>query len=199
MKRAALTAVLCAACGADDLFISGDLGVNVDCAYEPDPELARTGEYDVSTGDEAGPGACARPYVAHLLVRNDNDEEVAVEAAVVRLTTVTRQTVVFNLEVPLPNPFELTVGAPIAASRSGVVEVEVIPTDYGAQLQNFVGAQILAEISLQGATAGGASLGSNRFTFPIEVCDGCRTFCESEPLPARTCAEDTTVCIDDGC
>lgn len=197
---AALIAVIGLGCGADDLFISGDLGMNEDCEYEADAELAVMGEYDISQGADGGSKSCGRPYIGHLLVRNDNDEEVVVESALVRLMSVQHQTVIFDLlDTPLPNPFEVAVGGPVAASSSGVIEVEVIPEDYGRELVNFVDGQILAEIRLQGETADGSSLGSNRFTFPIAVCEGCQTFCEGDPLPAGACAEDPAICIDDGC
>jgi hypothetical protein len=191
----------CLACGADDLFISADLGPNAQCEYEPDRELARKGEYDVAGG--AGDSEpCVRPYVAHLLVRNDNDDEVVVESAHVKLMTVARETLRFSgggLAAPaLPNPFVVTLAGPLSASASGVVEVEVIPEDYGTQLRAFTESELLAEVELEGATPD-TDLGSNRFTFPIAVCEGCRTFCASDPPPSGTCVDDPSVCVDEGC
>ena len=195
-------------CGADDLFVSANLGKNEACEYLPDEENAiGFAEFDVAPGAVPGSNACARPYLAHLLVRNEDSEHVVVESAKIVLQSIARQTIQFNrTDPPLPNPFIVTIGEPVPANGSAVVVVETIPLDYVAQLGAFVGGQVQAAVELDGETADESEVRSNVFRFSIMLCDGCRTLCGSDPAAAgeqgcssRNLGVDRELCIDPEC
>ena len=101
----------------------------------------------------------------------------------------------------LPNPFQVPVGSPVERKQRHRT-VQAIPASYGVQLSNFADQDILIDIELL-ADVDGSEAGSNRFVFPLEICDGCFTFCASDPdAPTEACGpvqREGEVCIDDGC
>jgi len=201
--------LVCAGCGASDLFVNANLGKNDDCEYLPDEENAiGFAEFDGACGAAPGSTACAHPYLAHLLVQNENTEDVVVESAQVVLQSIQHQTIQFNRTDPvLPNPFLVTIGEPVPGRGKAVVFVETIPLDYAGQLDGFVGGEVQAELELEGATSDGGDVGSNRFRFSIMICEGCRTLCGSDPAAAGSdqgCSShnlgvERELCIDPEC
>jgi hypothetical protein len=80
------------------------------------------------------------------------------------------------------------------------------PRAYADQLDAFDGTDLLVHIELRATTAGGDAVGSNPFQFGVAICDGCRTFCASEPAAAalgdcsgHALGVDREFCIDDEC
>ena len=204
------SALLCLGCGADDLFVSANLGKNEDCQYLPEEENAiGAAEYDIAPGGTPLSDGCAHPYLAHLLVHNDNSEDAVVESAQVILESLQRQRINFSrTEPPRPNPFIVTVGEPVpGGGDKAVVVVETIPRDYAQQLASFVGGRIDAVVELHGATSDGGEVESNRFRFSIGICDGCRSLCASDPnaeeaaqgCSSRNLGIERELCIDPGC
>jgi hypothetical protein len=201
--RAALAGLLglVAGCGSSDLVASGVLGKDESCGYTADTSYADAPrKYDMAAADARIAG-CETSYIAHLLVSNDNGETAIVESSLVRLMTTDRHTIRFDAgRTPLPNPFLVPVGSPVASQD--VVPVEAIPAIYGAQLTGFVDIDILIEVELK-ADVGGSEIGSNRLVFPVEICDGCFTFCASDPdAPSEACEgvqREGEICIEDAC
>lgn len=195
-------------CAGEDLSISANLDRNADCEFVADENnaIARA-EFDIARGGFEDSDACAHPYLAHLLVRNPNPERVVVESAEVGLMTPSRQLIQFNrTNALLPNPFRLTLAQPLGGERDGVVAVEAIPRPYADQLDAFTGGELLVRVELQGSTEGGDGVGSNALRFGVALCDGCRTFCASEPAAAeldecsaRELGAEREFCIDDDC
>jgi hypothetical protein len=196
----ALALALGSGCGPDDLFVSAALAPDADCAYTASGErVLDVAEFDIGANPDTG--ACARAFSAHLGVKHDNSLQVRVRDAEVRLMTSQRRTIFFDREnTQLPNPFRAAASGVIAAEGSGVVTVELVPRDYAAQLDQFVGKRVLAELELRGETEDGDEIPSNRFELTIELCDGCRTFCAGDPAidDAPICEEDGE-CIDPDC
>lgn len=209
LARSAL-ACLCFGCGPDDLFVTADLGPDKDCEYVPEASLALDQVvFDIAEGGDPGSEACADPYIAHLLTENPNSETVLVDSADVLLMTVQTQAIAFVSDVPLPNPFVITVASHLPAERSGIAAVEVIPVEYAPYLSVFVGARLMARVTLSGTTSDDAKVRSNAFDLPIDVCDGCRTLCRQEDtidadVPEPECSDVTLGagrlwCIDPDC
>jgi hypothetical protein len=187
-------------------FVVGNIKLGADCSTTDAAEAFwASGLYDVSPGAE---GACDVPYRMALQVysflRQNNDSDLGraepnflrVHSAEVKLMNLQRQPLLFDAEdAPLPNPFLVTTGGiipPSAASGDpapGVAFVEVIPVAYAAYLSEFVNDQILAELQLFGTTTGDTDIDFQPFTYPIDICDGCREVCASRLAPAPTAPE----------
>ena len=122
----------------------------------------------------------------------------------------------------LPNPFLVNTNNSLSPATgtepaTGIATVEVIPTDYAAQLddggERFVGAQILAEIQIFGTTTGDVDIDFKPWVYSIELCDGCLTLCQQadirdemldpEEFIGDRCNDnagaDNRVCIDPDC
>src|SRR5262245_13192301 len=189
----ALATALAGGCGPDELFVNANVGLDEDCKVRPDDEHAlELPVFDIAPGGEAGSRACADPFVAQLWVENPNGERGRVTEAEVRLLTLDKHTLQFNTEDGAqPNPFLINAASPLPADGSGVVELQVVPNDYAPFLVDFAGQEILAAVTLFGELADGGELESESFEFSIQICDGCRTLCASEPRAAdAVCSEE---------
>jgi len=211
MRFAKVVAVAFAAqltgCGPDPLFVNGQVGLDDDCEVSADDEHAvELPVFDIATGGTAGSAACDDPFVAQLWVENGESERARVTEAEIRLITLGGETLIFaETDPPLPNPFLLNTAGPVPADGSGVIEVEVVPTEYAHSLTAFVGQKIAVSVVLHGETAGGDEIESSSFTAPISICDGCRTLCASDPeAEDASCSAPElgplrTFCVDPEC
>jgi hypothetical protein len=111
-------------CGPNALFVSADLGPNAKCRFVADPSLSvDQPTFDIAQGATPGSSACVVPFLAHLLVENQNAATVAVESADVRLTTKARLVVNFDRARPsLPNPFIVSANSTLPANGKGVAQ-----------------------------------------------------------------------------
>lgn len=192
-------------CGPRELVVVALLGMDKHCEYTPDTAHALSeGEYDIAPGVGNG---CDEPYRAHFLVQNDNDGIVSVTWAQVQLHGQQHQTISFDRVRPvLPNPFTVDSSGPIPSGR-GVVVVQVLPRAYASQLDGFVGKSLMASVILNGKSADSDPVSSNTFRLTIQICDGCKTICASNPDNASVNAAcdgknpgvERPFCIDDGC
>jgi hypothetical protein len=196
---------LCVGCGGQDLFVVGVLGKDADCEYTADESFTTVESYDIAPA-KGRVETCQNAYIAHLLVDNDNDndEDAVIESALVRVLTQERQTISFDRAFPLPNPFALSLAGAVRRGRREIVAIGLIPPEYGEQLEAFVGGELLIDLTLSARTAGGDEIGSNAVTVPVEICDGCRTFCASDPAAPAPDACDAIhrrgeLCIDGAC
>jgi len=203
--RWAVLGLVAVGCGSSDLVASGVLGKDESCGYTANERYAsapRTYDFQPAAA-QGGAFDCETSYYAQLLVSNENSDTAIVENAVVRIMTTDQATILFDAaSTPLPNPFRVSVGSPVSGETKGVVPVEAIPASYGAQLSHFAAFDLLVEIELL-ADVDGSEAGSNSLVFPIEICDGCFTFCASDPdAPTEACdavQRQGEICIDDGC
>jgi hypothetical protein len=93
-----------------------------------------------------------------------------------------------GVAVVLGLSFGLACGVNIAAALSpatgndasiGVVAVDLIPTAYAPELDTFVGDRIVAQVQISGTTTTGTDVSFSPFTYPIDICDGCLSICQS--------------------
>jgi hypothetical protein len=197
--------------------------------YDVAPGAIRIGQSDTRTNN------CNSPYVLNLLVNSylrpnadvmlgrAEPNILQVHSAEVQLMTLERQRIDFNRGGQnLPNPFRVTTNNSLPPSMGtqpsqGIAAVEVIPTAYAAQLDNFGadGIQILAEIQIFGTTTGDVDIEVRPFVYPIELCYGCMQVCfqditavfgsaaTMDDIYGNECADnagaDGRVCIDRGC
>lgn len=202
--------------------VVGNLLPDESCVVDENSNFVLKGTYDVSA-----PAGCVASYPARLLVQSflvspglpDGAVGIAPNAvqvtdAVVTLLDASGSAVNVGTQ---PNPFSVSTAATIPAAQfeqpgSGVALVEVIPSSYRPFLADLaaLGATIVAEIALTATTVDGTRVDPEPFLFPIELCAGCLTACESAFTPeeinellAGTCrnnpASDGRICIDPGC
>jgi len=136
--------------------------------------------------------------------------------AEVRLTTLLGSTLQFGDQQALSNPFTTAIDAalPPAGAENGtaIAEVDAIPLGYSAELGDFVGERILAEVRLFGTTLSHVDVAFAPFVYPIEICDRCLTVCASglqrqgltpSDLAPDECGDnagaDGRICLDHGC
>lgn len=212
MRRASLVCLLLVlalgACAPESptAFVLGNLELDATCVASDTSELYRaTGVYDISAGGPDGSTLCDVPYRMMLKInsslRPGNDPDLGraepnylrVHSAEIKLMNLQRQPLGFEDEGEvLPNPFLVTTGGIIepasspADPASGIAAVEVIPIAYAPYLAEFSNDQILAEVQLFGTTTGDVDVDFQPFTYPIEICDGCLTVCESRLAPTNT-------------
>lgn len=227
-------AVLLTACAPEGPsgFVTYNLAPDSSCVVSPEASdlFVPIGSYDISTGYMNRTNNCDAPYVMNLLVnsylRPNSDTTLGraepnvlqLHSAEVRLMDITRATIAFDAgEDVLPNPFQVTTNNVLFPTMSttpstAVASVEVIPKAYAAQLVNFVGEQILAEIQIFGTTTGDVDVDLKPFVYTIQICDGCLTLsaCNipeemslDEVYGEETCRDDASadgrVCVDRGC
>jgi hypothetical protein len=216
-------------------FVTYNLVPSSDCTYSPESgtkQFYPIGLYDVSPGGPRGGNACSKPYIVNLLVnsflRPNADPMLGraepnilqLHSAEVKLMDIQNRTIQFTGgDSNLPNPFLVRTNnslQPASGSQPSmaVASVEVIPVDYAAQLNGdmFVGAQIMAEIQIFGTTTGDVDIEFKPFVYPIEICDGCLTYClaplgdadiDPDDLIGDDCPDnsgrDGRVCIDPDC
>ncbi len=144
-----------------------------------------TGLFDIAVGMG---GQCEHPYRMRPRIAADALEkpDEPINQAEVQLTALDREPLTFD---DLPNPLSVEV----TAKEGSVVQLEAIPVAYAQQLTAAVGRQILAEITLM--RSDGARLAP--FIYPIEICDGCLTVCESALDPDHASTPDSTSAL--GC
>lgn len=186
-------------------FVTFNLMPSSQCVYSPDigaNNFFPIGHYDIAPGGGELIGgdqttSCENPYFVHLLVnsflRPNADTMLGraepnilqLHSAEVKLMTIQRQTLLFREPEPdLPNPFLVTTNNSLfpatgSTPATGVAAIEVIPTDYAPYLEMFIGGQILAEIQIFGTTTGDVDVEFKPFVYPIEICYGCMTVCQS--------------------
>jgi hypothetical protein len=225
MRRAptalALLALLaCAACAPEGPsgFVTFNVKPDQNCVFTAEAGsnlFFPIGRYDISTGGVVGSENCNAPYVVHLLVnsflRPNSDTMLGraepnilqLHSAEVKLMTIRRQPIAFDREDPvLPNPFLVTTNNSLFPAQgstpsTGIAAVEIIPTNYAAQLDGFIGGQILAEIQIFGTTTGDVDVEFKPFVYPVEICDGCLTKCLSRDILARMMSVEEDVIKDE--
>lgn len=191
---AALGSLFCACApeGSGSAFVSFNIKLDEMCvASSSAEEFLPQGVFDIHAA--AVPG-CMRAYRVNLRVhsnlRENADEAVGrtepnflqIHSAEVKLTTIQDQTIVFESDPPLPNPFLVTSNTTLEP-RSGtmatesIASLEAIPAAYAPYLSDFVDGLIRAKIQLFGTTTGDVDVETLPFTYPIEICDGCLTRC----------------------
>jgi hypothetical protein len=204
--------------GGARLLVDAHLDLDAQCLPQLDKPIGSGASvYDIASGDEPT-ATCAKPYMLTLRVRNPLPETVLVTELEVTLMSIQEQTIVFTqTEAVVPNPFRHAVTGSVPASANGVdgrdvVLAETIPLEYAAQLDRFVGGEMLIRAQLVGETAGGEPVGANRFDYRVSICHGCLSMCRSQldesmttidELNTGACddraAADGRYCIDSDC
>jgi hypothetical protein len=106
-----------------------------------------------------------------------------------------RSTIFFDLNADLlPNPFLVTTTGVIGPMEGSVPSraiavVEAIPKPYAQQLDSFVDKRILAEIQIFGTTVGDADIDLRKFTYTVDLCDGCLTI-DGCTIPAEVSLDE---------
>lgn len=223
----AMVAACLVACAPEGptAIVVGSMIPDEECAVSSESIFLLKGSYDVSPG---GAGFCRRSYNMNLLVNSyliargsprGNPPTVRAEPNVLRITGASVG--LLNVDdslfpfPSLPNPFSVVTFATVPPSEqlepgAGVALVEVIPSHYAQHLEVLGGGggTLVAEITLFGETTGGVSVELAEYRFPIQLCDGCLTFCglsssDAEDLREGQCADnagaDGRACIQLTC
>ena len=174
--------------------------------------------------DVSGTGSCEQPYVAHFFIRSTwrsergGDERLDIASAKVTLKTLDKQALAFNSPT-LPNPFTVTTTAIEFASATdsepaitALLALELIPSAYRDGLKPFAAREILATVQLEARTSNADRVDVEPFTYPIEICSGCITMCDSELRSQQLTRHDVVgdrcddnsgnddrICIDPDC
>lgn len=87
----------------------------------------------------------------------------------------------------LPNPFRTVAAGTIAPSTGlegapGLTTVELIPFAYGDQLVGIDDGTLVISIRITATTAGGATITSAEYSFPIDLCAGCLLVCDCSAM-----------------
>lgn len=179
-------------------YVSQNIPLDSECLASPDSDVfLAVGDYDIEAGLTRS-DACRRSYFMHLLVNsnlkaNSSDATGRAEPNVlqitdaeVRLIDVEQQALIpFDGRQELPNPFRVKANntLPPTTSRdpeTGIVAIEAIPVGYDEQLGDYVNKQILAEVQIFGTTIGDVDIDFKPFAFPIRICEGCLSRCETD-------------------
>jgi hypothetical protein len=188
-----------------------------DCVYSSSSRFFPTGLLDISPG-HGGTKACADGYFVTLGIASEEREILQLSGATVRLLTRDQELIEFDPSSEAPNPFtyqgsQTVVPAADAGSTMTIYTVEAIRNGHAAQLDAFVGEQILIELRLHGSDGSDTPIDFRPFLYPVEICDGCLTLCLEDDLLQRMilpedviageCADnsgsDGRVCIDTDC
>jgi len=200
----------------------GNLLPDQSCTVDSNSTFLLKGSYDVGA-----PAGCDASYQVRLLVQSflvspglpDGAVGIAPNAvqvtnAVVALLDASGSAVNVGTQ---PNPFSVSTAATIPAAQfqqpgSGVALVEVIPSSYRPFLAELAALRgtIVAEVALTATKVDGTRVDPEPFLFPIELCAGCLTSCESAFTPQElndllegTCRDnpgaDGRFCIDPDC
>lgn len=217
-------------------FVTYNLVPSQNCTVTPQNtgnKFFPVGRYDISPGGKGLGTACAHSYVVNLLVnsylRPNSDmtlgraepDVLQLHNAEVTLTNVKDEVIKFDRTKPaLPNPFSVSANNSLFPAVGntpsiGVAAIEAIPKAYALQLDNFAqdGSQIVAHIRIFGTTTGNIDIDFKPFVYPIDICEGCLTRCESELtknmkmhsdiLGPDTCddnqSSDDRICFDSSC
>jgi hypothetical protein len=206
-------------CAAGDAFVTQHLAPDGECVIEPDrATFIPVGVYDIASGGAADSDGCKRPYRLNLLVNSCVDDVLQLHSAQITLRDINRTVILFDrTDPPLPNPFLVTANGSIFPSETAEPStaasfVETIPTAYAAQLDRFVGEELLAEVQLFGTTVHDVDVDVRPFVYPIKICSGCMKVCGSaiadgtppeeiygEDICPDNAGADGRICVDDGC
>jgi len=206
---------------ANGAFISGNIKPDSACGYSPDGPQTQSGVFDIAPGGSSDliggdeTDSCNQPYALFLLVESQGDELALFQQAEVTLLSASSDRLPFESGESLPNPFELTVAGRVdGETGQGIVQVNAIPPQYAAQLESFIDdeSEIVIEVSLEGRTISGRSIGTQAFRIPVRICYGCLTLCGSvieenmmvpDDVIGDECGDnagaDGRVCIDPEC
>lgn len=213
--RCALVTSLCfasllAACAPEgtSAYVSKNLLLDSNCKVNvDDTEFLAVGEYDIAgtTSPTMRSVACQRSYYMHLVVNsslkaNSNAATGRAEPNVLQITEA--EVSLIDIEeqslIPfdkksneLPNPFRVKANITLAPTTGadptmGEVPIEAIPVGYADQLTKFRNKQIMAEVTIFGTTLGDVDIDFRPFSFPIHICEGCLTLCESDTKEGAT-------------
>jgi hypothetical protein len=202
------------------------------CVFTPTTTLfTPVGQYDVGDGSHAP--NCRHSYFMHLLVNSNlksnaraatgraEPNVLQIMEADVRLMNKNQETLPFKkadgtFDPALPNPFRVQTANSLFPTTTsdpstGVVAVEAIPKAYGPKLTGFADDKILIEVQIFGTTTGDVDIDFKPFIYPVAICRGCLSMCESEitdghskdDLYGTGCkdnsAQDGRLCIDGSC
>jgi hypothetical protein len=225
-----------AACAPEgsSAYVTSNIPPDASCIYSATANLfTPIGQYDV--GDGAHAPNCRNSYFMNLLV-NSNLKSNAREAigraepnvlqimeADVRLMDKNQATLVFkdpktNMPDPaFPNPFRVQTAnslfpATTTMPSTGVASIEAIPKAYGPKLTSFADDKILIEVQLFGTTTGDVAIDFKPFVYPVGICRGCLSICNSDATSggktktdlygdkcADNAAQDGRICVDPSC
>lgn len=166
-------------------FVTGALLPDSSCVYTGDNAVVQIGEYDIAPGAMSGSTGCEQGYGVWLGIASEEPGVIQLTGATVELMTVNRERLGFDSEENgPPNPFTFestrTLIPPAGQETArGVYQVQAIGTEYAPYLGDFVGQQLLVEIRLHGRDELDVPISFRPFVFPLEICDGCLSRCES--------------------
>jgi hypothetical protein len=210
VMRCALVTSLClasllAACAPEgtSAYVSENVPIDSSCEVAlGDNKYVAVGSYDIAGSTTMRSPYCQKSYYTHLLVNSNlkaNARSATGRAEPNVLQVTEAEISLFDIEqdgiIPfskgLPNPFRVKANITVPPTSSddptqGEVPVETIPLGYASQLDDYVGKQILAEITLFGTTIGDVDIDFRPFSFPIYICQGCMTRCLSDFGPMAT-------------
>lgn len=187
---------------------------------EPDlehPIGSGVGVFDIAPNGNGVGDFCAKPYMLTLRVQNLASESVLVTKAEVLLLSLDQRVLVLAPDMPLPNPFALSVTGSVPAagdskSGLGVIVAEAIPVSYAPFLSTFKGREVAVRVKLSGETLDGTRVHSNAFEYRVSICDGCLTACQGQldaekiirdDFIGNACddnaAADGRMCVDPDC
>jgi hypothetical protein len=203
VMRCALVTSLClasllAACTPEgsSAYISENVPIDSSCEVAlGDNKYVAVGSYDIAGSTTKRSPSCQKSYYTHLLVNSNlkaNARSATGRAEPNVLQVTEAEISLFDIEQDglisfskgLPNPFRVKANITVPPTSSadptqGEVPIETIPVGYAPQLDDYVGNQIMAEITLFGTTIGDVDIDFRPFSFPIYICQGCLTVCES--------------------
>ncbi len=186
-----------------------------DCSVSAQSDaIMANGVFDI---DQGAGGACDSPYRVNFRFASYEPGVLQLYGTQVTLRDTRQRAIIFDQTIPpLPNPFESvssrTVLPPDEGGHvEGVLQIELVPSAYGAQLSMFEGQQLLAEINVLARDADGHAVDFQPFIFPIDICDRCLAVCLADLPPDLDTAEiygdqcpdnagaDGRICIDPDC
>jgi hypothetical protein len=117
------------------------------------------------------------------------------------------------VDVGRPNPYRVQTATSLppttgSTPSSSIATIEAIPKAYAEQLTAYAGDSVLLEIQLFGTTTGDLDIDFRTFLYPIAICAGCMSRCNSDmvstdvALPSQckdNRAQDDFTCISPDC
>jgi len=118
-----------------------------------------------------------------------------------------------NVDPGRPNPFRVQTATSLppttgSTPSTNIATIEAIPKAYAEQLRAYAGDSVLLEVQLFGTTTGDLDIDFRTFLYPIAICDGCLSRCNSDmvatdvALPSQckdNRAQDDFTCIGPDC
>jgi hypothetical protein len=226
--------VACAPEGSS-AYVSFNVPPDESCLVQPSSDIfIASGLWDIGRTNAAN-DFCKRPYFLHLIVNsslkaNARDSTGRAEPNVlqiteadVRLLDEEKNTIHFKVkkgdtadDPARPNPFRVQTANSLPPSSGrdpskGVVSIEAIPKAYADKLTDFVSHKVLVEVQIFGTTTGDVDIDFKPFVFPVSICRGCLSICQTTvtatgaDLIGTGCndngAQDGRYCVDpnEGC